>query len=75
MGDLAVEYKNESFYGDELTIALYVAEVSKVSFELYYSLSNQNDKIIAKAKTGMVCYNYQQKKIAEIPAELVKLFA
>ena len=68
MGDLAVEYKNESFYGDELTIALYVAEVSKVSFELYYSLSNQNDKIIAKAKTGMVCYNYQQKKIAEIPA-------
>lgn len=75
MGDLAVEYKNESFYGDELTIALYVAEVSKVSFELYYSLSNQNDKIIAKAKTGMVCYDYQQKKIAEIPAELVKLFA
>lgn len=74
MGDLAVEYKNESFYGDELTIALYVAEVSKVSFELYYSLSNQNDKIIAKAKTGMVCYDYQQKRIAEIPAELVKLF-
>ena len=35
MGDLAVEYKNESFYGDELTIALYVAEVSKVSFELH----------------------------------------
>lgn len=74
MSDLAVEYKNESFYGDELSIALFVAEVTAVSFELYYALTNQNDKIIANAKTGMVCYSYQQKKVTGMPAELAQLF-
>jgi len=74
MSDLAIEYKNESFYGDELTVALFAAEVTAVSFELYYSVTNQDDKIIANAKTGMVCYNYEQRKVAAIPAKLAQLF-
>jgi len=74
MSDLAVEYKNESFYGDELTIALFAAEVTAVSFELYYSVINQDDKIIANAKTGMVCYNYEKKKVTTIPTKLAQLF-
>lgn len=75
MSDLAVEYKNESFYGDDLTIALFVGEVTAVSFELYYSVANQSDKVIAKAKTGMVCYSYVQKKVTTMPNELAKLLA
>jgi acyl-CoA thioesterase FadM len=67
MSDLAVEYKNESFYGDELWIAIHSGEISSAGFELYYSISNQNNKLIAKAKTGMVCYNYILKKVSAIP--------
>ena len=70
MSDLAVEYKNESFYGDELTIAIFAGEISPVSFELYYSITNQEEKLIAKAKTGMVCYDYGLKKVTAVPGKL-----
>src|ERR1700744_1862258 len=39
MNDLAVEFKNESFYGDIIEIKISAGELSKVGFELYYQLS------------------------------------
>jgi acyl-CoA thioester hydrolase len=68
MSDLAVEYKREGLYGDILDITISAAEVSRVGFELYYSVSNQRNEIIAIARTGMVCYDYGNKKVAAIPA-------
>ena len=67
MADLAVEYKGESFYGDVLKIGIAVGEISRAGFELYYQISTTRDGkdlLIAKAKTGMVCFNYREKKIA-----------
>ncbi len=73
MSDLAVEYKKEAFYGDVLTIALMIGDINSVSFELYYQVSNQHKEEIAKAKTGMVCYDYEAKKVAAIPAQFLRL--
>lgn len=70
MSDLAVNYINESFYGDVLKIKLAVGECSSAGFELYYNITtNRNEKEIqiAKAKTGIVFYNYEIKKIAGVP--------
>jgi len=70
MSDLAVSYTNESFYGDILKIKLAVGDFSSAGFELYYSITtNRNDMEIqiAKAKTGIVFYNYEIKKIAGVP--------
>ena len=75
MSDLAVEYKAESFYADKLTISIFVNEVSAAGFDLYYSVVNQNDLIIAKAKTGMVCYNYEKKKVVSIPVTLKSILS
>ncbi len=75
MSDLGVEYKNESFYGDMLTVEIYAGEITAVSFELYYSIKNQNEKLIAKAKTGMVCFNYELKKVTAIPEKLKEILA
>ena len=66
MSDLAVEFKNESFYGDQLEVKLAAAEISRLSFELYYQLSakrNAETVLLANAKTGMICYDYAKKKI------------
>ena len=71
MSDLSVEYKQESFYGDRLTIKIAVGEITAVSFELFYHVFNQDGKEIAKAKTGMVCYNYELKKVAGIPSKFL----
>ncbi len=73
MSDLALEFKNESFYGDVVEIKLSAGEISRVGFELYYQLfAKRNDEniLLANAKTGMVCYDYAAKKVAPIPENL-----
>jgi acyl-CoA thioester hydrolase len=73
LADLIVEFKSEGFYGDIIEVSIFVGEISKVSFELYYQLcTKRNDKVIelALAKTGMVCYNYAAKKVMSIPEKL-----
>ena len=73
MNELLVEYKNESFYEDILEVTLYCGEISRVAFELFYKISttrNEQQIVIALAKTGMVCYDYTIKKVSSIPQEL-----
>jgi acyl-CoA thioesterase FadM len=73
MSELCIEYKNESFYNDLLDIKIFAGEISRVSFELLYEISTKRKEIsmvVALAKTGMVCYNYQIKKVESVPAAL-----
>ncbi len=73
MSDVGIEFKNELFYGDKVKISVAIAEISKVSFALYYKLEKEmEDKLIlaAVSRTGMVCYNYTTKKIAAFPEEV-----
>lgn len=75
MADLSVEYKAESFYGDILLIDIFIGELTRVSFEIYYkitTLRNEVDILIANAKTGMVCYDYATKKVVNIPENFLK---
>ena len=73
MNDVAVEFKNEIFYGERIIASVAVGDVSKFSFDVYYKLEKENiDKIIlvALAKTGLVCYDYGAKKVAAVPKEV-----
>ena len=70
MADLAIEFKKEAHYGEDILIAISAGEISRVSFELYYQLSTERNQVavlLAKAKTGMVCYDYQHKKTVSVP--------
>ncbi len=70
MADLTVEYIRELFYGDRLTVSISCGEITRLSFELFYAVyATREDKtfIAAKAKTGMVCFNYQEKRVAAVP--------
>ena len=73
MSDLIIEFKNESFYKDIINVKIAAGEISKVSFELFYKLTtlkNNEEILIANAKTTMVCYNYELKKVIAIPEKL-----
>ena len=39
MNELVVEYKNESFYNDQLLVNIFCGEITRVSFELFYEIS------------------------------------
>jgi acyl-CoA thioester hydrolase len=80
MTDVAIEFKNELFYGDVITASVVTGEISRIGFDILYRLETlrpQNDKgkiLVATAKTGMVCYDYEKKKIVSVPAvALLKL--
>lgn len=73
MTDLAVLYKGEAFYGDQLTVEVTADELSSMGFDLFYRISTERDGkkiIIAEAKTGMLCFNYEQRKVARLPEAL-----
>ncbi|HEY4151673.1 MAG TPA: thioesterase family protein [Chitinophagaceae bacterium] len=73
MSDVGIEFKSELFYGDTVKASVAIAELSKISFELYYKLEKEvNGKtiLVAVAKTGMVCFDYEKKKVIAIPDEV-----
>ncbi|HYH13672.1 MAG TPA: thioesterase family protein [Flavisolibacter sp.] len=72
MSDVGIEFKGEAFYGDTIQAAVAAGDASKVAFDLYYKLIKQEGEkevVIAFAKTGMVCFDYQNRKVAQIPEE------
>jgi len=73
LADLVVEFKAEGFYGDIIEVSIAAGDISKVSFELFYRLTakrNEAITVLALAKTGMVCYNYSNKKVVAMPGNL-----
>jgi acyl-CoA thioester hydrolase len=74
--DLAVEFKAEAFYGDVLTVDLYVADITRAGFDLLYTITTTRGgkKItVLNAKTGMICFDYENKKVVVIPDALLKI--
>lgn len=74
MTEAMVSYKAESFQNDVLTVRLGVDEVSKMGFDFVYEFVNQEGALIALAKTGMMAFNYDTRKIASLPSAAKTLF-
>ena len=76
MSDVAIEYKNQTYYGDTILASVAVGEITKVAFDLFYKLEKRSAEgrliPVALAKTWMVCYNYDQKKVIAIPEEAIQ---
>lgn len=73
MADVAIAYKGEGFYGDVLEVTIYAAEITSVSFDLLYHISTLRSGAkadIAHAKTGMVCFDYNIRKVTAMPGAL-----
>lgn len=73
MADVAIAYKGEAFYGDKLIVDLYIDEITDRSFDVLYHIATERNgelKDIAHAKTGMLCFNYETRKIDLVTDEL-----
>jgi len=68
MTDSAIVYKAEGFYGDRVQIDVTVADFNKYGCDLYYLLSNKETAVeIAHAKTGIVFFDYDARKVVTVP--------
>ncbi len=75
LGDVAIVYKAESFYGDIIEAAVAPGDFDPFGFELFYRFRKKSgDGMIevARAKTGIICFNYSEKKVEAVPAEVVE---
>jgi acyl-CoA thioesterase FadM len=70
MVDVAIEYKGEAFHGDVLRIQMAAADPNKYGFDVVYHVHNQAGKEIARAKTGMLCFDYNIRKLRLLPEAL-----
>ncbi|MFZ6009045.1 MAG: thioesterase family protein [Bacteroidota bacterium] len=71
--DAALVYKSEAFLGDVLVCQVAVADFSKYGFDMLYLLTNKaTGKEVARAKTGIICFDYEKRKVAAIPEVLLR---
>ena len=73
MSDVSIEFKSEAYYGDVLKVSVAAGDFSRAGFDLYYRILKEvpdKNVIVANAKTGMVCYDYEAKKVVAVPDEV-----
>ncbi|WP_027001220.1 acyl-CoA thioesterase [Hugenholtzia roseola] len=71
MADAALQYLAEGFYGDSLLIKIFLGEISRVGYDLYYQIiERKSQKEVLRAKTGILSFDYALRKVAPIPEEL-----
>lgn len=76
MADSAIQYKGEAFHGDLLQVDIAVNNITSIAFDLYYKIiTTRNEKQIpiAYVKTGMICFDYTERKICEMSSSLTAL--
>ena len=75
MSDAFVNYLSEGKLNDVLSIYLTVENVHRLGFDLYYRFKNASSRRdVAMVKTCMLCYDYEQHKIAKVSDSLKALF-
>jgi YbgC/YbaW family acyl-CoA thioester hydrolase len=71
--DVAIQYKSEAFLEDVLVFDISLAHFNKYGFTMYYNVTNRSSmKQVAKGQTGIVCFDYDKKKIASLPESFLE---
>ena len=65
MSDVVINFKNELFYGDVVNASVAVKDIGRASVDIVYLLK-KGDVVVAEAKTGMVCFDYERRKVTAI---------
>jgi acyl-CoA thioester hydrolase len=69
----ACDYHAPAHFGDELEVALRVADIGTSSFALTYEITNADRQRIASGRTVMVAYDYQSKRSMPLPEKTREL--
>ena len=78
MSDVAIQYKGEGFAGDELIFEMTMDDFASKGFDVWYKIFKIKNEIVtdvAIAKTGIVCYNYEEHKTKNVPEKLIEKIA
>ena len=75
LGDAAVVYKMEVFYGDTLIVKIAADDFSRMSCDLKYQVLNKaTGKEVARGKTAVVFFDYKTRSIVDMPEKFKEIF-
>lgn len=75
VSDLAVRYLAETFYAQTLKIEISLAEPNRSACDMQYRVTDSaSGSPVALAKTGLVFYNYERKRVQAMPERFAQLF-
>lgn len=76
MAGLAVEFRQEAFYGDVLDVEVLGGSYSRIGFDLGYRITNRRTgAVTALALTNMVCFDYSSRRPAPLPEALQQVLS
>ncbi len=70
MADAAIEFRQEINYGDKLMVFVAASNIQRSGFDLFYKFmkdDGHDPACAAVVRTGMVCFDYVEKKVRRIP--------
>lgn len=75
ISDVAIVYKSEAFYGEILKIEIAICDFSKYGCDFVYKITEkETGREIARAKTGIVFFDYKERKVASVPEKFKAIF-
>lgn len=76
IADSVVLYKSEAFHGDVLEVSIAVGDFNRYGCDIFYRLTNRRTgREVARAKTGILFFDYQKREKSEVPSKFKKLFS
>ena len=74
--DSVIVYKSEAFPGEMLVIAVTLTDFNKYGCDFVYLVTEKTSgREVARAKTGIVFFDYQQRAVQKTPQSFLDLFA
>lgn len=75
MADSVIVYKSEAFPGEVLTIAVGVTDFNRYGCDFVYQVTEKtSQREVARAKTGIVFFDYQKRAVHRVPQPFLDLF-
>ena len=73
MSQAHINFEAEAFWGERLKILVRIAKIEKIRFTFEYQVeSAENEKkVVATGYTNMVCFDYKNKKVKNLPETFV----
>lgn len=66
--DAAVQYKAEAFHGEVMVVEMTPDDFNKYGFDLLYRVQDRaSGREVARGKTGILFFDYAQRKVTAIP--------
>jgi acyl-CoA thioesterase FadM len=75
VSDAVIVYKSEAFYGETMKIEVAASDFSQYGCDFLYKVSEkETGREVARAKTGIVFFDYKERKVALVPGKFKEIF-